>query len=78
MVTETKKRKSRNSRRRFRWKPTGPTQERVQAVPNIKVLRAAKLVGQYFGRLHNLREIAACHGKRWVKNRGTRAAVLAV
>jgi REP element-mobilizing transposase RayT len=42
------------------------------------LLRPGKLVGQYFGRLQNLREMAARHGKRWVKNRGTRAAVLAV
>ena len=38
------------------------------------LLRPGKLIGQYFRRLQNLREMAARHGKRWVKNHGTRAA----
>jgi REP element-mobilizing transposase RayT len=44
----------------------------------LSLLGPAKLVGHYFGRLQRLREVASRQGKQWVKNRGTRAAVLTV
>ena len=40
--------------------------------PSLQLLlRPAKLVGQYFGRLQHLRDKAARHVKRSMKNRGT-------
>ena len=42
------------------------------------LLKPGKLVGQYFGRLDGLRKAATHLGQRWVKNRGTRAAIIGV
>jgi hypothetical protein len=43
----------------------------------LGLLKGTKLVGHFFGRIEELERVATRLNRRWIKNRGTRAAAIA-